>query len=67
MKFFTLIIILVLLLFVSSARADCINLSVAQSAPNIAEIHVNDDHVRVVLERRPGQTWQTWGRTKANA
>ena len=36
--------------FVPSTRADWINLSGAQSAPNIAEIHVNDDHVRVVLE-----------------
>ena len=36
--------------FASSTRADWINLSGAQSAPNIAEIHVNDDHVRVVLE-----------------
>jgi len=40
----------VLLLFASNARADWINLTGAQSAPNIAEIHVNDDHVRVVLE-----------------
>jgi len=30
--------------------ADWINLSGAQSAPNIAEIHINDDHVRLVLE-----------------
>ncbi len=50
MKFFTLIIFLVLFLFVSSVRADWINLTGAQSAPNIAEIHVNDDHIRVVLE-----------------
>ncbi len=50
MKFFTLFIFLVLLLLVSSARADWINLTGAQSAPNIAEIHVNDDHIRVVLE-----------------
>lgn len=34
----------------SSAHADWINLTGAQSAPNIAEIHVNDDHVRLVLE-----------------
>jgi hypothetical protein len=38
------------LAMVSSGNADWINLSGAQSAPNIAEIHVNDDHVRVVLE-----------------
>ncbi|MGD9231203.1 MAG: hypothetical protein PVJ20_10355, partial [Desulfobacterales bacterium] len=41
---------LVLLLSASAARADWINLTGAQSAPNIAEIHVNNDHVRVVLE-----------------
>ena len=34
----------------SLAGADWINLSGAQSAPNIAEIHVQDDHVRLVLE-----------------
>ena len=50
MKIFTLFIFLVLLLSASVARADWINLTGAQSAPNIAEIHVNDDHVRVVLE-----------------
>jgi len=50
MKFFTLIIFLVLLLLVSSARADWINLTGGQSSPNIAEIHVNDNHIRVVLE-----------------
>ena len=49
-KFFTLLIFLVLLLLVYSARADWINLTGAQSAPNIAEIHVNDDHIRMVLE-----------------
>ena len=41
---------LFLLLSTSVAKADWINLTGAQSAPNIAEIHVNDDHVRVVLE-----------------
>jgi len=41
---------LVLLLSASVARSDWINLTGAQSAPNIAEFHVNDDHVRVVLE-----------------
>jgi hypothetical protein len=38
------------LAMVSSANADWINLTGAQSAPNLAEIHVNDDHVRLVLE-----------------
>jgi hypothetical protein len=33
-----------------TALADWINLTGAQSAPNIAEIHVNDDHVKLVLE-----------------
>jgi hypothetical protein len=33
-----------------SVWADWINLSGAQSAPNIAEIHVQDDHVRLELE-----------------
>ena len=32
------------------ANADWINLSGAQNAPNIAEIHINDDHVRIELE-----------------
>jgi hypothetical protein len=32
------------------ANADWINLSGAQNAPNIAEIHINDNHVKVELE-----------------
>lgn len=45
------IILLGLIVIASStARADWINLTGAQSAPNIAEIYVNDDHVRLVLE-----------------
>ena len=32
------------------ANADWINLSGAQNAPNIAEIYINDDHVKVELE-----------------
>ena len=32
------------------ASADWINFSGAENAPNIAEIHINDDHVRVELE-----------------
>jgi hypothetical protein len=32
------------------ATADWINLSGAQNAPNIAEIHINDDHVKIELE-----------------
>ncbi|NIU11300.1 MAG: hypothetical protein GWN81_21200, partial [Phycisphaerae bacterium] len=30
--------------------ADWINLSGAQNAPNIAEIHINEDHVKIELE-----------------
>jgi hypothetical protein len=43
---------LLLFLFVlaSPARADWINLTGAETAPNIAEIYVMDDHVKVVLE-----------------
>jgi len=33
-----------------TARADFINLTGAETAPNIAEIYVLDDRVRVVLE-----------------
>ncbi len=43
-------ILLCIFLFTSLVQADWINLSGAQSAPNIAEIYVNDDHVRLVLE-----------------
>ena len=32
------------------SAADWINLSGAENAPNIAEIHINDDHVRITLE-----------------
>jgi hypothetical protein len=42
--------IVVLLMFVSAVRADWINFSGAQSAANIAEIYVEDDQVRLVLE-----------------
>jgi len=34
----------------SRTLADWINLSGAQSAPNIAEVNINDDHMRLVLE-----------------
>jgi hypothetical protein len=34
----------------SPATADWLNLSGAQNAPNIAEIHINDDHVKIELE-----------------
>ena len=32
------------------AVADWINLSGAQNAPNIAEIHIHEDHVKIELE-----------------
>lgn len=38
------------LFLTSPAKADWINFSGAQSAPNIAEIIIEDDHVRLVLE-----------------
>ena len=34
----------------TSCRADWINLSGAENSPDIAEIYVYDDHVKVVLE-----------------
>ena len=42
--------LLISLILVPSALADWINLTGAQSAPNIAEIYVEDDHIRLVLE-----------------
>ena len=42
--------LLVFSILVPSALADWINLTGAQSAPNIAEIYVEDDHIRLVLE-----------------
>ncbi len=43
-------VLLVFLILVQSARADWVNLTGAQSAPNIAEIYVEDGHIRLVLE-----------------
>ena len=37
-------------IFRTPANADWINLSGAENAPNIAEIYINDDHVKVDLE-----------------
>ncbi len=47
--------ILLLVLFLAltvpaPARADWINLTGAENAPNIAEIYIDDDHIRLVLE-----------------
>ncbi|MHC4119849.1 MAG: hypothetical protein ACYSWO_20325 [Planctomycetota bacterium] len=45
------ILVLVLIcVFLPSAQADWINLSGAENAPNIAEIYIDKEHVRVVLE-----------------
>lgn len=43
-------VLLVFLILVPSALSDWINLTGAQSAPNIAEIYIEDDHIRLVLE-----------------
>lgn len=48
MRLFTLFIILVTACV--SAQADWINLTGAETSPNIAEIYVLDDHVKVKLE-----------------
>jgi hypothetical protein len=48
-KFWNLIF-LVFLFYPSPVKADWVNLTGAQSAPNIAEIYIEDDHVRLVLE-----------------
>ena len=46
--FITLIVLLVMI--AAPARADWINLTGAETSPNIAEIYVFDDHVKLVLE-----------------
>ena len=43
-------LILICCTFSTPANADWINLTGAQSGPNIAEIHVNEDHIRLILE-----------------
>ena len=45
-----LFVLVALILTAPFARADWINLTGAGTAPNIAEIYVLDDHVRVKLE-----------------
>ena len=47
---FAATLLLLLLVLASPAKADWINLTGAETAPNIAEIYVMDDHVKVVLE-----------------
>ena len=46
----TTLLITALLGCATIARADWINLTGAETAPNIAEIYVLDDHVKLVLE-----------------
>ncbi len=46
----TFLVVFMILSFAQTATADWINLSGAQSAANIAEIYVEEDHVRLVLE-----------------
>ena len=50
LKKIPLLLITFTLMAMSSAEADWINLSGAQNAPNIAEIHINDEHVKAELE-----------------
>lgn len=45
-----LFVVVPVCLFTNMAKADWINLTGAETAPNIAEIYVMDDHVRLVLE-----------------
>ena len=42
--------LIAVLFFHAPVWADWINLSGAENAPTIAEIHINDDHVRIDLE-----------------
>ena len=52
-SFRALFLLLSLLLLAVQARADWINLTGAETAPNIAEIYIFDDHVKVQLEIYP--------------
>lgn len=45
-----LVLLLMLALSVTQVRADWINLTGAETSPNIAEIYIQDDHVKVRLE-----------------
>lgn len=56
MKFFILLrssILLFTLLIAFHAEADWLNLTGAETAPNIAEIYILDDHIKVQLEIYP--------------
>jgi len=47
--FSALVLFVYLLLFAVQVRADWVNLTGAGTAPNIAEIYIFDDHVKVQL------------------
>ena len=49
-RFFTAVVFLSLLLASTLAKSDWVNLTGAETSPNIAEIYVLDDHVKLVLE-----------------
>jgi hypothetical protein len=49
-RIFTAIVFLSLLFASTLARPDWVNLTGAETSPNIAEIYVLDDHVKLVLE-----------------
>jgi hypothetical protein len=49
-RIISLLFFLFIFILSSPAEADWINFSGAENAPNIAEIYINDDHVKVVLE-----------------
>jgi len=51
--FSALVLFVYLLLFAVQVRADWVNLTGAGTAPNIAEIYIFDDHVKVQLEIYP--------------
>jgi len=49
--FFSIIVFIIFFCIVrTSANADWINLSGAENSPNIVEIHIQDDHVKIELE-----------------
>ncbi len=50
MRLLAACVIGLVVLSISSVQADWINLTGAETAPNIAEIYINEDHVRVNLE-----------------
>ena len=49
-RIFTAIVFLSLIFASTLVRSDWVNLTGAETSPNIAEIYVLDDHVKLVLE-----------------